>query len=259
MNDIRVSSLTVRVAGKDILRDISCHAPTGQLTGIVGPNGAGKSTLLRAMAGLLPHATGTCLVSDVDPRERSDRERARIAAYVPQNLPQGMPQSVLWLAASGRRAWMGSLAMETEEDLAAARRALQELGIAHLAPRTASTLSGGELQLVMLASALASQARVLLLDEPTSMLDPGNQQRLLRVLVERCAEGHTIVAAVHDLNLAARWFDHILFLDQGRLLASGPPSAVLRPEVLSATYGDAVEVIETPHGPAVLPRSRSVP
>lgn len=232
-----VSGLSVTKAQKLILSKVSFTAPLGQVTGLIGPNGAGKSTLLAALLGLMP-ATGTAHFHGLDLPAMPRRDRARQVAFVEQSAATEERLSVLDVVALGRipfeAAWQSAPSPEDDAILAAA---LEETGMTGFAHRRFNTLSGGEQQRVHVARALAQQPRLLLLDEPTSHLDIRAQLQLLALLRRKAAEGMTVLLALHDLNLAVRFCDHLVVLDAGKLAAQGPPHAVLTPALLEAVYG----------------------
>ena len=241
-----------------VVDGVDLRVPAGQWLAVVGPNGAGKTSLLHAIAGLLP-ATGDLSVGGVDPTSASRRRMARVAALMPQQpvVPEGI--SVRELVALGRTPHLGRFATESAHDRVAVAEVLRRLHLDDLADRPATDVSGGELQRVVLARALAQEPEVLLLDEPTSALDVGHQQAVLE-LVDRMRgeDGLTVVAAMHDLTLAGQYADRVLLLSRGRVVADATPDEVLRPDLVSETYGARVEVLSRPGGPAVLPVRDSI-
>ena len=164
------------------------------------------------------------------------------------------PEVVRDLVMLGRTPFLGSFATESPADRAAVDAEIAHLGLESLVDRAADSLSGGELQRVMLARALCQQPRLLLLDEPTSALDIGHQQGVLELVDRhRRQRGITVLAAMHDLTLAAQYADRVVLLDQGRVVADGAPEDVLEPDMLARTYAAQVEVLSRPAGPAVIP------
>jgi len=211
----------------------------GTVTALIGPNAAGKSSLMRCIAGQV-RFTGRIRLDGQDLAGLGMRERSRRLAYLPQELPARASLSVVeavLLAAKQEAGWLVA-----DQDLAAVERVLARLGITALAERQLNELSGGQAQMVSLAQALVREPRVLLLDEPTSALDLRHQLEVLALVAEAARERETIVmAAVHDLNLAARHADRILVLEEGTLAAAGTPREVLTPALLEAVYGvDAI-------------------
>ena len=249
-------AVSVRRGTADVVRDLHLDVAPGEWLGLVGPNGAGKTSLLHAVAGLLPYS-GSISVGGTDPATAGRRDLARVVGLMPQIpvVPEGT--SVMDLVLLGRTPHIGRFGTETEEDRRVARGAVERLCLDHLADRPATELSGGELQRVVLARALAQQPRVLLLDEPTSALDIGHQQTVLDLVDSlRHEEGLTVVAAMHDLTLAGQYSDRLLMLQDGREVAQGPWEAVLDAGLLAEVYGARVEVLRTAAGPAVVPVRR---
>ncbi len=237
-----------------VLRDLDLDLPRGSMVALVGPNGAGKSTLLKLACGLIQPSQGRVRLCGKDPAQLAARQLARLTAYLPQSYPTDLPYSGLELVLTGRRAYLGPFGLETQEDQELSMAVMDELGVKHLAARKAATLSGGELQLLMAASALVQQAPLFLADEPTSDLDPSRQADLMRVLRRRSRrEGLTLLAAIHDANLAAAWFDEIVFVSQGQIVSKGSPSRVFVPEILTRIYGDAIFVTRIDGRPVILP------
>ena len=211
---------------------------------LIGPNGAGKSTLLRALAGLVDHS-GTVEL-DGDPiRRLGRREIARRVAVVPQAplLPVGM--TVREYVLLGRTPYVSYAGREGAHDHAAVEQALARLDLGELVERELGTLSGGERQRAVLARALAQEAPLLLLDEPTTALDAGRQQEALELIdTLRLDAGLTVVAAMHDLTLAGQYAPRMLLLSNGRVVAQGAPSEVLTEALVAEHYGARVRVVE---------------
>lgn len=232
-----VQNLSVSKSGKPILSGVSLVAPAGTVTGLIGPNGAGKSTLLTALLGLVP-STGTARLDGRELNQMPRRDRARLVAYVEQSASTEERLSVHDVVSLGRipfePAWQAEPSPDDDAFIAAA---LADTGMSEYASRQFSTLSGGEQQRVHVARTLAQQPRLLLLDEPTSHLDIRAQLQLLSLLRRKAASGTTIVLALHDLNLAARYCDHLVLLNGGKRVAEGPPATVLRPTILLEVYG----------------------
>jgi iron complex transport system ATP-binding protein len=248
---VRVEHLNVELGGRGILRDISLQVAPGELVGLVGPNGSGKSTLLRALAALVP-ATGRVWLAGADLRELDTRGVARRAARVAQSsaIDPDLRLSVADVVLAGRAPHLGRWQWESHRDRAIADRALRATSSAYLASRLAAELSGGEQQRVLLARALAQEPCLLLLDEPTANLDLGHQLRVLRLvrsLVEASGPRPAAIAAIHDLELAARFCDRLLLLDAGCLCAAGPAADVLTTASLERVYGVRAIVESNPH------------
>jgi iron complex transport system ATP-binding protein len=254
---LAVHDLRVRLGGRDVLQDVTLYVPTGAWTCVVGPNGAGKTTLLHACAGLVERGgTVELFGRRIDAYRR--RERSRLVALVPQQpvIPDAM--TVRAYVSLGRTPHVGPLGAERRADVAAVASALERLDLAWAADRRLDTLSGGELQRAVLARALAQEAPLLLLDEPTTGLDLGHQVRVLELVDElRRQERLTIVSAMHDLTLAGRFCDRFVLLSGGRVVAAGRRSDVLDAAVISEHFGASVHVIgEGDLGWAVVPSSR---
>lgn len=256
---LEASDIHVRYGSAEVLRGVSFEADAGEVVGLVGPNGAGKSTLLRVAAGLQSAAAGSVQLDGRDLDSMTRRDRARTLGFVPQDTRIDFPLSVEQVVLLGRHPHGRRLSVDSARDFAAAESAMARVGILGYRDRRYSTLSGGERQLVMLASALAGEPRLLLLDEPVSALDLRHQLLALQVVREFAAGGGGCVVILHDLNLAARYCDRILLLEQGQLRASGAPPEVLRPLPLRSAYrvGVAVrsdDVLACPSVVAVAPR-----
>ncbi len=245
--DVTIAGVGARLGGRWVVDGVDATPPAGALTGLLGPNGAGKTTLLRLVAGLLPPATGAVLVDDdvtgaaVPVSQLPRRRRARRIALLEQESSASVPLLVREVVALGRvpyRTWWGA-----DPDDGAVSRALASVGAVHLADRAWDSLSGGERQRVHIARALAQEPELLLLDEPTNHLDVSAQLSLLAFVR---ALGTTAIAALHDLNLAASYCDHVLVLSAGRLAAAGHPADVFTPELLARVYGVEAEILTHP-------------
>jgi iron complex transport system ATP-binding protein len=250
---LAVRRLGVEIDRSVLLSGIDLTVDPGEWLGLIGPNGAGKTTLLRAVAGVIG-SFGVIKVDGDDLATLSPRERARRVALVPQRpiVPPGMDAFTYVLL--GRTPHLSYFAAEGTRDVMIAGNALLELGVGDLSHRDISTLSGGELQRVVLARALAQEPEILLLDEPTSALDVGNQQQVLEVIDGmRSARGLTVVAAIHDLTLAAQFCDRLALLADGELVATGTPHQVLTEETIRVHYDANVNVIWIEDQLAVIP------
>lgn len=234
---LEISDLAVGYPRRQVIGGLTVPPlPGGTITAVVGPNAAGKTTLLRALAGLLP-ATGAARYDGRNLLDLKAPEFARLVAYVPQILPQGVALTVLESVVTALRLTPAADDRPTCPPDEAAEAALSRLGIAHLALSPLDELSGGQRQLVSLAQALVRSPRILLLDEPTSALDPHHQIAVMEAVRERAgAEGMVVVAVLHDLNLALRWADTAILLSQGRVLAAGPPEETVTAGNLAAAY-----------------------
>jgi iron complex transport system ATP-binding protein len=245
---LRADRLTVALGGRDILHDLSVEIPRGGLVGILGPNGSGKTTLLRTIAGLIAPRSGRVLLNGQPLASFSRRALAQRLAVVPQETHLALDYSVLEVVLMGRYAHLGAFAFEGAHDLDAAHAALRATGVASFAERAIKSLSGGEKQRVIIASALAqldgaspndrsSAARWLLLDEPTASLDLHYQLALADLLMDLRQRGSmTLLLSTHDLSFAQRVCDHVVLLSAGRVLAEGAPRQVLTAEATAALY-----------------------
>ena len=225
------------------LRDINLQVPRGSLTALLGPNGCGKTTLLLMMAGVRrPHA-GTLRLDGSDMSSLSRRDLARRVAIVPQETHPAFDYSVMEMVLMGRHPHLGAFALEGPADIEIARDALAATGTVHMADRSYMTLSGGEKQRVVIASALAQSPDLLLLDEPTASLDLGYQLEIAALLTRLNSErGVTMVLATHDLNLAASLCTRIVMLRGGRVLAEGATADVLTVAMVRELYGVDADV-----------------
>jgi len=253
---IRLRDVRFAWGARTVLGGVSLAVEPGEFVGLLGPNGSGKSTLLRLIAGTLMPSRGDLAVAGLVPGRATRRELARRVAVVAQTpiLPDGF--TVAELVLLGRTPHLRTFQAEGEADFAVARRALTAAGSLDLAGRPLGELSGGERQRASLARALAQEPSLLLLDEPTAHLDPGIAQGIMATLARlNHEEGLTILASFHDINLAAAIFPRLLLLHEGRIIADGPPAAVITPLLLRRAYGYDAEVIPHPQTgrPIVLP------
>ena len=252
MIDIR--DLRVTLSGRPVLSGVSLTAEVGHWLALIGPNGAGKTTLLRALACLIPWR-GQITFDGADLAALGRRERAKRIALVAQqpDLPDDL--CVAEYVLLGRTPYISYFGSEGATDRSAVASVLDRLDLLGFSDRQLGQLSGGERQRVVVARALAQEPSVLLLDEPTSSLDLGQQLRVLDLIAElREKDGLTVVAATHDLTLAAAYADRVALLSDGRLAAVGSPADVLDEAVLSAHYGVALRVLRDPSGAiAVIP------
>ena len=249
MSVLSVAELCVRFDAVTILDHVNLTIERGEMVGLVGPNGSGKTTFLRAISGLVP-ADGEVVLDGVDLKKLDARGVAQRVAQVPQStsLDAGLGLLSEEVVLAGRAPHLGRFEWETAHDRAVAGRAMRLTGTAAYAERLAAELSGGERQRVFLARALAQEPRLLLLDEPTANLDLGHQVRVLE-MVRGLVEGARVaaLAAIHDLEHAARFCTRLVLLHQGRIVADGPPQSVLTPELLRRVYAVSAVVEPNPH------------
>jgi iron complex transport system ATP-binding protein len=253
MTQLVADSVTVRIDGRTIVRDVSLDVGAGGWLGIIGPNGAGKSTLLRALSGIVDF-DGEVRLGDTSVRSLKPRERARRIALVPQAPLVPPAIAVADYVMLGRTPHIGVLGVEARADFDAVVEVMELLDLMPLAARQVETLSGGERQRTFIARALAQQAPVLLLDEPTSALDIGHQQDVLE-LVDRLRHQRelTVVTTMHDLTLAGRYCDRLMLLSAGEVVITGASDEVLTEEHLARHYGAAVRILHDEDGLVVVP------
>jgi iron complex transport system ATP-binding protein len=236
------------------LADVSCRVRSSELVAVVGPNGSGKTTLVRALLGLVPLEQGNVLVDGRPVEEWPRRELAQVVGVVGQQEEAVFPLSVAETVMLGRYARLGPLAQPSQEDRAAVERALRRCDILELAERSIDTLSGGEWKRVRVARALAQEPRALVLDEPTASLDVRHEMELFELFRQLVDGGLAGLVITHHLNLAARFADRILLLDNGVVVADGAPLEVLRRETLSRVFEWPVAVTKWSDGaPQVIP------
>jgi iron complex transport system ATP-binding protein len=246
---VRVEQLTVAYRGRPALRDIDLHIEAGECVALVGPNGAGKSTLLRAIAGLVDPSVGSVELAG-SPIDRLDRRAiARRLAVVPQLPSLPFSTTVEEVVALGRLPHEHPIRGLRPADRAAVAAAIDRVGVGHLLGRDARELSLGERQLVLLAMAVAQAAPVLILDEPTVHLDLRHQVEVMELLTDLNArDGTTIIAVLHDIGLAAHFFPRVVVLENGRLVADGPPIESLTPERIREVFGVDPALVRLPAG-----------
>jgi len=244
MGDIlKVRALSFGYGRHRVLDNIRFFAPSGAFFIILGPNGSGKTTLLKLVAGILPAPTGTLFLKDRDIGEYSARELARLTSYVPQHHHQNFPFRLFDFVLMGRAPHLGLMGQAGDDDR---RRVTEALAITDLSPKSdclLPTLSGGEAQRALVAKAICQDTPLLLLDEPTASLDLGHQVRLMELLSDLCRQGRcSVVMVSHDLNLAARYADHILLLSDGKTAARGNPRDVFKRDILETIYQCRLQV-----------------
>ncbi|MFE4467943.1 ABC transporter ATP-binding protein [Leifsonia sp. NPDC056824] len=247
------SNLTVTVRGRSLLRSISTEVRRASVTGLLGPNGAGKSTLLKALAGVLTPTSGSLFLAGQDLSELHRRESAQRIALLEQSAEPATDMTVIEVVLLGRIPHRTGLLgrFDRMDDRQVAMDALRRVEIVDLAERRWSTLSGGLQQRVRIARAIAQEPQLLLLDEPTNHLDIRSQQSFLGGLGSL---NTTCIVALHDLNLASAFCDFLILIAEGRIVATGTPTEVLRPETIEEAYGLKCDVIKHPrhHGPLVV-------
>lgn len=249
---IELDNVGVRLGGHDVLRGVGTTFRRGELVAVLGPNGAGKTTLLRAIAGLVP-ATGSVRLDGREAVLLPAAERARAIAYLPQGHVAHWPIAARAVVEIGRMPHGGGPGRCRPADDAAVDRALVAADARALADRPITELSGGERARIMLARALAVEAPVLLADEPIAALDPEHQLTVMSLLAQTAALGACVLAALHDLTLAARFAGRVVMIERGLVVADGSPREVLKPELLAGVLGIRALHLEHEGMPVVVP------
>ncbi|WP_330631628.1 ABC transporter ATP-binding protein [Halocatena halophila] len=242
MNDpvITVDGVRVSYDERTVLENVSLTVDAGTFVGIVGPNGAGKTTLLQTINGVTAPDDGTVTIQGKSVQKASAREIAQRVGTVPQEAPSGFSFPVRDVVAMGRHPHRSRF--DRSDPQTAITRAMERTETVALADRTIDTLSGGERQRVRIARAVAQETPALVLDEPTASLDIAHQVRTLELVQSLVNEGKAAVAAIHDLDLAARYCDVVAILSGGTILDSGPPAAVVTPSTIETAYGESMDV-----------------
>lgn len=241
----RINRMTLEIKEVDayygiekVLGSVDFSAAQGELLGIIGPNGSGKTTLLRAISRILRPRVGTILLEDRDVMKMKNREFSRSFAVVPQDTAINFDFSALDVVLMGRNPHLSRLELETDKDMAIAKRSMELTNCWHLAERAITELSGGERQLVIIARALTQEPQVLLLDEPTSHLDINYQIAIMELLKRLTRqEGLIVIAVIHDLNLAAQYCDRLVLLHKGEIVDVGAPEEILTAASIKRAFG----------------------
>jgi iron complex transport system ATP-binding protein len=245
--DLRADELSLGYAERLVVERLSLTIPRGRITALIGPNGSGKSTILRALARILQPREGAVYLDGKAIHREPSKEIARRLSILPQapEAPPGL--TVRELVSYGRFPYQRGFGVASTEDRGAIDRALRLTQTDGLATRPVVELSGGQRQRAWIAMALAQETPIMLLDEPTTFLDIGHQLEVVHLLQElNRSQGRTIVIVVHDLNLAARYADHLVAIDDGRIAEEGPPHRVVTAELLRSVFGVEVDVILDP-------------
>lgn len=230
-----------------VVNDVSFTVSDSEFVGIIGPNGAGKSTLLKLMDGILQPKKGQICLQEKPLREYTRKELAKIIGFVPQNFATAFSYSVHDIVLMGRYPHLSAFSSEKMEDHNIVERSMKFTDVWQFRERRFGELSGGEKQRVVLASALAQQPRILLLDEPTSSLDIKYQQQFYNILQQlRKSSGLTIVVVTHDINLAARYCQRLILLKNGEIVEDGIPQKVITRELMESVYEVEVEILSHP-------------
>jgi len=243
---LSASHLVVSRVGTTLLEDVSLNVKSGELLAVLGPNGAGKSTLLGAIAGDFPITGGSVSINGRELSTLAPRDLARVRAVLPQQIAISFPFTVREIVTMGRSPWLN------EQDDERITAAMQRMEVMALAGRTYQTLSVGEQARVSMARVLAQDTPLLFLDEPTAVLDIGQQERFLAIARSLVDEGRGVIAVLHDLNVAMRFATEVVVLHQGRCVASGEPRTVLTEALLSDVYHQKIRVTATTDGRSVI-------
>jgi iron complex transport system ATP-binding protein len=242
-------NVTLCLRDKTILSDVSFKVSSGEFFVIIGPNGAGKTSLLKVLSGFYKTDEGSISINGRDLFSYSRRHLSQILSIVPQQIEVGFPFTVAETVIMGRTPHLGLLGLESREDYRIAEEAMEFTDIGHLADRKLFQLSGGELQRVIIARAICQQPEIILLDEPTTALDPAHQLKIMD-LMEKFRKEHniTVIMVSHDLNLASMYGERIILLKDGKVVETGEPGKVLDEKLLEDTYGCRLMVDENPLG-----------
>ena len=246
-----LSDVSFRVPGRTLLHPLSLTFPAGRVTGLIGHNGSGKSTLIKMLGRHQSPSDGTILLNDTPLDDWNSKAFAREVAYLPQQLPQAEGMTVRELVAIGRYPWHGALGRFGADDRERVDEAIALVGLKPFAQRLVDSLSGGERQRAWIAMLVAQNSRCLLLDEPTSALDIAHQMDVLSLIQRLSKErGLTVIAVLHDINMAARYCDHLVALRGGEMIAQGSPQEMMRSETLEHIYGIPMGILPHPGGNA---------
>ena len=246
---IQVKNTTFSYDQTPVLRSISIDVPKGEFIGIIGPNGSGKSTLLKLLGGVLTASSGNLLFNGTDYLNKNRKQLARSITWVAQDHPMVFPFKVSEIVLMGRHPYLSPFTFEGEEDIDIVRSAMERTQTLQFAHRSFNEISGGEKQRVMIAGAIAQEPEVMILDEPTSALDIKYQIQILNILKELNVDKNvTVILAMHDLHLAAKFCDRLILLDHGQVFQDGSPEEVLKKEHIEKVYGVEVHLIRDHEG-----------
>lgn len=252
MSGLSIRNAGVRIDSRWLVQGVSFDVAPGAVTALVGPNGSGKSTILRLLAGLWQATEGSVELDGEPLRRMRRRDAARRLSFVPQDTGIDFGFSVREVVEMGRHPHRGRFEPFEESDRRSVARALEQADVSDLAARPVNELSGGERQRVLIARSLATEAQILLLDEPTSNLDIDHGLEVLTLLRRLANEGKSVVVALHDLNAVMRFADRAIVLDGGRVNVSGPPAEVLTEGAVAAVFGVRLERLQRADGSPVL-------
>jgi iron complex transport system ATP-binding protein len=238
MIDIAVQNVWLGYSRKEVLRDITFRVLPGEMVGLIGPNGCGKSTIIRALTRIISPYQGTILLDGKDIAGIARQELSRMLGVVPQIplLPSAF--TAFEVVLMGRNPHLGLFQYEGQKEMDIAWQAMERTMTRHLAGRRVGELSGGEIQCLLIARVLTQETKAILLDEPTANLDIGRQIEILNLIKNLCLESNlAVMAALHDLNLAAQYCDRLVLINNGQVHAQGTPSEVITPEIIKEVYG----------------------
>lgn len=259
---LRTKDISYRHSSRFALQGISLDIPSGSFTGLIGPNGSGKTTLIKILCGMLAPDRGSVEVNGTPLSGYSASERAHHIAYVSQTWRPAFEFTVEQTVLIGRIPWQRSYGgFESEEDVRAANEAIALMELERFRYEPVTRLSGGELQRVMIATALAQRTNILILDEPTTHLDVSHQQQVLEILHQVMQERElTVLASIHDLNLASMYSDFLIMMQTGQIVAQGTPDTVFTEDMLKKVFGLELSIHPHQYGnaPAIQYRSRRV-
>ncbi|MFL1467102.1 ABC transporter ATP-binding protein [Marinobacter sp. HN1S83] len=254
MNPLRAKELVIDIPDRGDGQPLDFTVKPGQMWGVLGPNGAGKTTLLHTLAGLRAPRHGEVRLGEHSLTGLRRRRISQQLGLVFQERQDGFPATVLETALIGRHPWLSPWQMESGEDERFARQALEQLDVGHLSDRLVNTLSGGERQRVAIATVLTQAPDTWLLDEPTNHLDLHHQVSVLQLLTEQARSGRSVFMCLHDLNLAARWCDHLLLLFPNGEACWGAAERMLVPSALERLYDQELLAVEVDGTPLFVPR-----
>jgi iron complex transport system ATP-binding protein len=260
MIKLKVQDVTLGYGRKVVVEGLTLQVRPGEMVGLVGPNGCGKSTIIRALSRVISPYSGRVLLNGRDISRIPRRDLARRLGVVPQMPLLPSTFTAFEIVLMGRNPHLGLFQYEGPGDMAIAWQAMEKTSTQHLAQRRIGELSGGEIQCVVIARVLAQETEAVLLDEPTANLDIGRQIEILDLIKSLCRkDGLTVVAALHDLNLAAQYCDRLVLISNGRIYAEGTPGEVINTENIRQVYGAGSYIYTHPLSglPAVLPNAGS--
>lgn len=240
---ITVENLSFSYGDIPVLKNISFSANDGELLAVLGPNGVGKSTLFKCILRLLTDYSGKCYVNDHDCAKLSSRQLSQQIAYIPQSHYPSFNYSMFDMVLMGVTSQLGSFSSPKKEHVCQAEEAMEKLGILHLKDRGYTQVSGGERQLALIARAITQKAKVLIMDEPASNLDYGNQMRVIQEVKRLTSEGYTIIESTHNPDQAFMSADRIIAIQSGTIIANGKPKDVINSDLIKTLYGVDVDIL----------------